>query len=124
MRTGSRERYTASPVSVLQTASAMTAVTRRDSAGKRTAPSSPGNRDAGLGRRRRCCARNPRFLALRRRRAPEVSRTQVEVVSAVRLGYCGVTAYHVCDKARSHLRLHVMHLINEETKAVPSALFV
>lgn len=49
---------------------------------------------------------------------------QVEVVSAVRLGYCGVTAYHVCDKARSHLRLHVMHLINEETKAVPSALFV
>lgn len=49
LRTGSRERYTASPVSVFQTVSAMTAATRRACAGKRAAPSSPGNGDAGEG---------------------------------------------------------------------------
>lgn len=49
MRTGSRERYTASPVSVFQMVSAMTAATRRDCAGKHAAPSSRGNGDAAFG---------------------------------------------------------------------------
>lgn len=116
MRTGSRERYTASPVSVLQAVSAMTAPTHRDSAGKRTAPSSPGNRDAGFGRRPRCCARSLRFPAPRRSRAPEAGRALAERLSAVGLGYCGGTAYRVCDKACSHPRRDLMHFTNEKPR--------
>lgn len=123
MRTGSRERYTASPVSVFQMVSAMTAATRRDCAGKRAAPSSPGNGDAGLGRRRRSCARNPRFPALRSLRQPSAVPAKGKCLGALVLGSRGITAYHKCDHSSRTPKADFMHFTNVETKAEPLALF-
>lgn len=123
MRTGSRERYTASPRSVFQTVSAMTAATRRDCAGKRAAPSFPSNADAGVGRRRRCCE----ALVGSQRRAAAVSPVQVQPrpkEPPLRLGPRRITAYRMCEQSSLTPKTDLMRFTNEETKAEPLAPFI